>query len=261
VAALSPNQPKRFDIIVRALLALAVLAAALTGAGAGRAIIGAGPDSGAHPAVGLLVIPGAGGLVPECSGVLVAPRVFVTAGHCSEAALAAGGAYVVFGDQLSSETWTPLHGTATTDPGYGHSSSDPHDLGVVVLDADAPVQPASLPRAGAADGLAKAGSALVSVGYGYSQSVKKTTYLYDGLRHAAEIPVVSQTSTLLRLGGSTTTQLCFGDSGGPQVVAGTSTVVSLTSAGSPACEGTASATRLDTPSARAFLGSYVSLPS
>src|SRR4029077_15933801 len=66
-------------------------------------------------------------------------------------AIAAGGAYVVFGDALDPGSWTPIHGTAVTDPAYGHDSSDPHDLGVIVLDRDAPVAPATLPAAGAAN--------------------------------------------------------------------------------------------------------------
>jgi hypothetical protein len=206
------------------------------------------------------VIPGNGGLVPECSGVLVSPRVFLTAGHCTQAALAAGGAYVVFGDDASPVAWSPLHGVATTDPAYGHDSSDPHDLGVVVLDSPAGVTPATLPARGGADALAKNGVAPVSVGFGYSQRQKKTVYVYDGLRHSAAIPVVSQTSTLLRLGASSTEQLCFGDSGGPQYLPGTATIVSVTSGGGPACDGTATATRLDTASARTFLAPFVALP-
>jgi hypothetical protein len=237
-----------------------VAVAGLAGIGSAQAIIGSDLDAGGHPAAGLLAVPGADGLVPECSGVLVAPRVFVTAGHCTEAALAAGGAYVVFGDTVDPGTWQPLAGSATTDPAYGHDSANPHDLGVVVLDEPAPaVVPASLPRLGAADGLAKAATAPVSVGYGYSQRQKKG-FVYDGLRHSAQIAVASETSTLLRLGDSSASQLCFGDSGGPQYLAGTSTVVSVTSAGSPSCEGNATATRLDSASSRAFLARFVPLP-
>jgi hypothetical protein len=100
----------------------------------------------------------------------------------------------------------------------------------------------------------------VSVGFGYSQRQKKTVYDYDRLRHSAAVPVVSQTSTLLRLGASSTEQLCFGDSGGPQYLPGTATIVSVTGGGGPAYDGTATATRLDTASARAFLAPFVALP-
>ena len=232
------------------------VAVALTVTATAQGVIGGNLDSGRHPASGALLVPGPNGLVPECSGVLIAPRVFLTAGHCTNHALAAGGAYVVFGDTLDPGTWTPIHGTAVTDPAFGHDSSDPHDLGVIVLDQNAPVAPATLPAAGAADRLAKDAVAPMSVGYGYSDRFGKG-YVYDGLRHAAAMPVVSQTATLLRISSQTGAQLCFGDSGGPQYLPGSSTVVSVTSGGNPVCKGNATATRLDSASARGFLSSFV----
>jgi Trypsin len=51
---------------------------------------------------------------------------------------------------------------------------------------------------------------------------------------------------------------CLGDSGGPQLAA--DTVLSVTSAGSKDCSGTADSYRLDSASARAFLGAFVRLP-
>jgi secreted trypsin-like serine protease len=239
------------------LFSVAAVTVALTATAAAQGVIGGNLDAGQHPASGALLVPGPNGLVPECSGVLIAPRLFLTAGHCTNHAIAAGGAYVVFGDQLDPGSWAPIHGTPVTDPAFGHDSSDPHDLGVIVLDENAPVAPASLPAPGAADNLAKNGVAPLSVGYGYSGLLGKG-FAYDGLRHVAAIPVASQTATLLRLGSSTGAQLCFGDSGGPQYLPGSSTVVSVTSGGNPVCKGNATTTRLDSASARGFLGSFVS---
>ena len=127
---------------------------------------------------------------------------------------------------------------------------------MIVLDRNAPVSPATLPAAGAADRLAKDGVVPVSVGYGYSGVLGKG-FTYDGLRHAAAMPVASQTATLLRISSQTGAQLCFGDSGGPQYLPGSSTVVSVTSGGNPVCKGNATATRLDSASARGFLSSFV----
>jgi secreted trypsin-like serine protease len=231
------------------------VAAALTATTTAKAVLDGSFDAGGHPAAGALLAPGSNGLAPECSGVLVAPRIFVTAGHCTNFALASGGAYVVFGDVLQPNTWTPIHGTAITDPSYGHDSADPHDLGVVLLDSDAPVAPASLPAAGAADRLARDGVAPVSVGYGYSLRLTNKDFVYDGARHAGSIPVVSQTSTLLRLDGAGA-HLCFGDSGGPQYLPGSNVVISVTSGGSPTCRGASTATRLDSASSRAFLSAF-----
>jgi hypothetical protein len=244
-------------INARSLFSIAAVTVALTATATAQAIVGGSMDNGSHPAAGALFVPGPnGGLVPECSGVLIAPRVFLTAGHCTNYAIAMGGAYVVFGDTLNPGSWTPIQGTAVTDPAFGHDSSDPHDLGVILLDQNAPAAPATLPAAGgAADRLAKDGVALLSVGYGYSERLGKG-FVYDGLRHAAAMPVVSQTATLLRISSQTGAQLCFGDSGGPQYLPGTSTVVSVTSGGNPVCNGKATATRLDSASARGFLSSY-----
>jgi secreted trypsin-like serine protease len=239
------------------MFSVVAVTVALTATATAQGVIGGNPDAGQHPASGALLVPSPNGLVPECSGVLIAPRVFLTAGHCTNYALAAGGAYVVFGDQLDPGSWTPIHGTAVTDPAFGHDSSDPHDLGVIVLDQNAPVAPASLPTPGAVDSLAKNGVAPLSVGYGYSGLLGKG-FVYDGLRHVAAIPVVSQTATLLRVGSPTGAQLCFGDSGGPQYLPGSSTVVSVTSGGNPVCKGNATTTRLDSASARSFLSSFVS---
>jgi secreted trypsin-like serine protease len=238
------------------LFSLVAVAVALTATATAQAIVGGSLDAGSHPAAGALLVPGPNGLVPECSGVLISPRVFLTAGHCTNHALVAGGAYVVFGDDLNPGSWTPIHGTAVTDPAFGHNSSDPHDLGVIVLDQNAPVAPATLPTSGAADRLALDAVAPVSVGYGYSQRLGKG-FLYDGLRHAAAMPVVSQTATLLRISSQTGAELCFGDSGGPQYLPGSSTVISVTSGGNPVCKGNATATRLDSASARGFLSSFV----
>ena len=168
----------------------------------------------------------------------------------------AGPVTVTFGDVLQPSTSTSIHGTAITDPAYGHDSANPHDLGVVLLDTDASVAPATLPAAGAADRLARDGVAPVSVGYGYSLRLSNKDFVYDGARHAGSIPVVSQTSTLLRLDGAGA-HLCFGDSGGPQYVPGSSIVISVTSGGSPTCRGASTATRLDSASSRAFLAPFL----
>src|SRR5918998_4962693 len=76
----------------RAVLLLATMALAmLLASGVAQAIINGEPDIGedAHPYVGALVTefevePGETELVPVCSGTLISPTVFLTAGHCTE---------------------------------------------------------------------------------------------------------------------------------------------------------------------------------
>ena len=57
---------------------IAALAVALVTVSTAAAITGGGVDGDAHPYVGALVVDGS----VQCSGVLVAPTVFATAGHC-----------------------------------------------------------------------------------------------------------------------------------------------------------------------------------
>jgi hypothetical protein len=73
-------------------LALASMALAiLLAGGVAQAIINGEPDRGpdAHPYVGALVtVPPSGEFegqrIPVCSGTLISPKVFVTAGHCTD---------------------------------------------------------------------------------------------------------------------------------------------------------------------------------
>ena len=146
--------------------------------------------------------------------------------------------------------WSLLAGTLVVD------AAKKSDLAVVVLDAPAPVAPASLPRAGSAESLAKVAS-LTSVGFGYSSWAADGSFVYDGLRRSAASPVLRVAKSTLVI-STRTAGPCLGDSGGPQLVG--DTVLSVTSAGPKDCSGQAEGYRLDTPAARAFLGGFVALP-
>jgi hypothetical protein len=82
-------------VLVLATTALAILLAG----GLAQAIINGQPDRGpkAHPYVGAYVAKFEGELRPVCSGTLISPKVFLTAGHCTEAEIAKDRpAYVSF---------------------------------------------------------------------------------------------------------------------------------------------------------------------
>ncbi|HWS58650.1 MAG TPA: trypsin-like serine protease, partial [Actinotalea sp.] len=68
------------------LAALAVLAASATPAAAIRY---GEPDNNEHPYVGLMIADSGGGPAWRCSGTLVSPTIFLTAGHCTFGATAA----------------------------------------------------------------------------------------------------------------------------------------------------------------------------
>ena len=221
--------------LVCALTALIVATSAL-------AVTGSTPDGDAHPYVGALVIDGA----VQCSGVLIAPKIFATAGHCG-----ADGTRVSVGfDSELGEGWNLLPGTLEVD------SARKADLAVVVLDTAAGITPASLPSTGVVESLARL-SLVTSVGYGYSSRAADGSFVYDGLRRSADSPVKKAGRLFLtvstREGGP-----CMGDSGGPQLAG--DTVLSITSGGSKDCSGKVEGYRLDTVPAQAFLGAFVALP-
>lgn len=223
-------------------IAIASLGVALVTVSSAAAITGGVVDGDAHPYAGALVVDGS----VACSGVLIAPTVFATAGHCG-----ADGARVSISlDSALGAGWGLLGGTLEIDPTKGA------DLAVVVLDAPAGVQPAVLPAEGLVASLAK-GAPVTSVGYGYSSRAADGSFVYDGLRRNATSSAAGVSKSLLKLstraGGP-----CMGDSGGPQLSG--DTVLSVTSGGSKDCSGKAEGYRLDTAAARAFLGDFVALP-
>ncbi|HWG56935.1 MAG TPA: trypsin-like serine protease [Gaiellaceae bacterium] len=225
---------------------VAALAAALSLASAAGAVTGSDPDGDAHPYAGAVVVDGS----VRCSAVLVAPAVVATAAHCvSDGAVVD----VAFDSKLDRASWTLHRGRAVVHPAYNGNGDD---LAVVLLDAAAGIAPAALPAAGAVAGLSK-GALVVSVGYGYSGRSADGSFLYDGLRRAGSSPVAGITKSALRLDTSEGGP-CMGDSGGPQLVG--DTVLSVTVSGSKTCDKKAEGLRLDTPSARGFLGRFVALP-
>src|SRR5918997_6819334 len=76
---------RRAALLLLTTMALAILLAG----GVAQAIINGELDTGpnAHPYVGAYVAKFEGELLPVCSGTLISPKVFLTAGHCTELAI------------------------------------------------------------------------------------------------------------------------------------------------------------------------------
>jgi V8-like Glu-specific endopeptidase len=254
---------KRF--VIAACAAGAVLALA---AGANAITYGV-PDGNGHPEVGALLAQHAfsDGTWEECSGTLVAPRVFLTAEHCDEGVSRVA---VTFDSSYDSATGTTYWGTWHGNPNYNQAQSDPQDVAVVVLDNTVKhVVPARLPAAGSLSNL-PSDQRFTSVGYG-AQSVTNgpggKTFHYADVRYVATGTLNSINPAWLRISQNPATGnggTCYGDSGGPNFLGAgateTNIVAATTITGDTPCRSTNVDYRLDTASARAFLAQYVTLP-
>src|SRR5687767_10057858 len=102
-------------MIRRYLLVLAAtLALTLPMVNPAGAIKSGVPDNGEHPYVGLAVFyDEAGEPLWRCSGTLLSPTFFLTAGHCTDGA---ASAQVWFDEAVTSELGYPLTGGITGTP-------------------------------------------------------------------------------------------------------------------------------------------------
>jgi hypothetical protein len=246
-------------------LSAALLVALLAFAGVAYAITNGGPDGNGHPSVGALLAPHAfsDGTWEECTGTLVAPTIFLTAAHCD---LGLDRVAVTFDSTYNSATGHTYWGTWHGDPAFDQKQGDPHDIAVVVLDNPVPgITPSVLPTLGQLDSLAH-GATITAVGYG-AQSVTMgkggATFHYADIRYIATGSLNALTPSWLRASMNPSTGdggTCYGDSGGPNFLGDTNIVAGTTITGDFVCRATNVDYRLDTPSARAFLANYVSLP-
>lgn len=262
------------------LVGVALVALALTAAT--PAITFGENDNGRHPFVGSLVAEFQGDKFPFCSGTLVSPTVFVTAGHCVVGLepLGVTDLQVTFDDVIDADAdglvdagVTLLDGTPHAHPEFeSGGGSDPRDVAVFVLDSPG-VSLASygqLPTAGVLDGIDKKTTRFTTVGYGTVRDDKTggQNALAPGTRRklaTQELHSVNKPWATFSMNPSTGSGgTCLGDSGGPHFLGAaaseTRVVVALTVTGDRFCRATDRTYRLDTASARSFLDDFVALP-
>ena len=271
-------------IVIASILALALVLGLV---GVASAVTNGQPDGDNHPYVGLLVFDAAPG-VPgwRCSGALIAPNVVLTAGHCTDGAVAAR---IWFYEDVTYDAVPfPLYpyggpgsgaieGAPYTNPDY-RSPDNPYgggnglpafsyrDVGIVVLDEDVDVGGfAQLPTAGLVDTL-KNKTAIDFVGYGVQYQAQipgnelpqpPPYYRWTGprVRMYAPSAMVSgkfvHSAEYMRLAlnpGGGTGGTCFGDSGGPDLLGGTNTVLAVNSyVTNVNCSGVGYSARVDIP--------------
>jgi secreted trypsin-like serine protease len=261
------RKPTTLMIRLRILTVVACATAAL--AGPAGAITNGTPDGTLHPYVGLAADGQPNS--PFCSGTLLSPRVFLTAGHCTAAF---GATAFVTLDPNGSSGY--VSGTPCTEPGFfnvapqglGVPASVGNDLGVIVLDQPVDLTAyGQLPGLGTLDG--QTGTAVTGVGYG-AQGVMPApggrTPVFTFVRTYAQAHLINDTNAnggqFVRIStnpGRGQGGIGPGDSGGPALLDGSSTTAAIVSHGpSKFGTGTAYFTRLDTPDALNFITPFLS---
>ncbi|MGQ7296917.1 trypsin-like serine protease [Quadrisphaera sp. KR29] len=256
--------PGRLAASLLALLLLVTGLVAVSSQQPASAITGGEADGERHPAVALIVFyDGTGGRY-RCTATLVAPRVLLTAAHCTDGVV--GEVAVTFRSTVAESAPAPfpevtdpqggftgtekeegwLYGTPSTHPDYSDFTDldSWNDVGVVVLDTPVEgIAPQRIAPVGTLDALAQpvlTKTAFTFVGYGtevrkpVSGPQKPQPMGYPLLRRTTTSPGQKLTPQVLQVNGNPNDPrggggTCSGDSGGPGYYQGV--VVTVTSYG------------------------------
>lgn len=250
--------------ILTLLAAVAVASAIGVGAvGPAGAVTDGEPDGNGHPYVGLMVAQNAKREpLWRCSGTLLSARLFLTAGHCTEAP----AAHVEIWFAADVESGIPANGypntgdvggTPYTHPEYNPNAFYVRDLGVVVLDEAMKMKKfGALPKLDQLDALKPSSKTIfTAVGYGLQKSFPDAASWKENNQRVRMVayPHLLQINTgftgdfsILLSNNAHTGGTCFGDSGGPNFVGRSNVVGGVTSYGlNSTCAGTGGVYRVD----------------
>jgi secreted trypsin-like serine protease len=260
---------KKTSILLAALLTLAVGVLPVT------AITWGQPDT-EHTNVGAMVVDWPDyGPYQVCSGTLVHPRVFLTAGHCTSGWEGTGVEtfWVNFHQDALNEATLLDVAEVITHPDYWWGpTSNPRDIGALVLaEPVTDIAPAVLPYEGFLDDLnaqgllnqGKTKAKFTLVGYGGTLQWPPPEVTYDDQRQFAVSEYRALLKAWLRMsqnqaagdGGT-----CYGDSGGPAFWTqpdGTEILVGVTSWGDVPCVASAFNYRVDIPETLSFIDEVI----
>jgi len=210
-----------------------------------------------------------------CSGTLIHPRVFLTAGHCTEGFEDGTITVWVNFDQyaLNKKTMLNVEQVITHPDYYWGPTSNPHDVGVLILEKPVKkTKPANLPEEGFLDQLlaegklrhqGSDGAKFTVVGYGGLLDWPPPQISYDDYRRFAGSEYQTLLKAWLRMSQNQATcdgGTCFGDSGGPAFWTepdGTEILVGITSWGDANCVASGFNYRVDIPDTLDFINDVI----
>jgi len=261
-------------LTVASVLALAML---LVLFGVAYAITNGQPDDDGHPYVGLVFWPAGGGYYWICSGSAISPNVFVTAAHCFDGW---DGEQVLVNFEPDAWIANPFddayEGTPHPHPDWcigcatGLPGFDTYDVAVVVFDQSVELaEYANLPTEGLVDALPM-NTPVMLVGYGVQWDTGGGPPIPEGVgtRFYASTELIasnhkhSDEYIKLRANPSKGSGgVCFGDSGGPDLLegegVGNDIIIAVNSyVTNGSCAGITYSNRIDLEYALEFINSF-----
>lgn len=248
-------------------LVVATIATALIAATAPVMTVTNGrPDGNRHSYVGIALQPAAGGGFFVCSGSFITPTRFLTAAHCFDPSAP------VLVSPFNQPPFAVVTGVVHNDPDWclacanGTQGFDSHDVAVIALNTPVALpEYAELPEPGIVDTLPMKTSVDI-VGYGVQGFVRgggTPEEIFTAVRFFAPSQLIQSNNRasgeFIKLTANPsqgTGGICFGDSGGPDILSGTNIVLAVNSfVTNGNCTGVTYSQRVDLPDILAFINS------